>query len=306
MDWRVSKALIIGAGSIGTRHSFVLEDLGLDTAFVTSRTDLDSTTFTGIPEALDAFAPDYVVVANETALHAGAVQQLALAGYTGTLLVEKPLAVEVSALGGFSRVGIGFNLRFHPALVALREAAADADVFTAEAYVGQALPSWRPGRPLREQYSAVKSRGGGVLRDLSHEIDYLGWLLGECRGVFARGGRLGTVTVDADDAWGVVAEYERAPVVTLQLNYLDTHTRRRVVLNTSRGTMAADLIASTVRIGDVEKAFTVTPNGNYRAMHEAMLSAAGAGVATGREAGETDLVIDMIERSAATAEWVPQ
>lgn len=304
MDRRVSRALIVGAGSIGGRHRIVLEDLGLDVAFVSARTDLQLTTFVGIAKALAEFGPDYVVVANETGLHAAAVEQLALAGYTGALLIEKPLSVELDALEQFAQVGVGFNLRFHPVLAALSEAAAEARIFTAEAYVGQSLPDWRPDRPTGEQYSAVKARGGGVLRDLSHELDYLGWMLGRCLGVFARGGRFGDVTVDADDAWGIVAEFERAPVVTLQVNYLDTHTRRRVVLNTSRGTMAADLIANTLRIGEHEQTFSVERNEHYRAMHEAMLNGAGAGVASAAEAALTDELIGMIERSAGASVWV--
>ncbi len=295
---------MIGAGSIGARHRFALEGLGNEVAFVSARTDLDAPVFADIAQALAAFDAEYVVIANETALHSTAVRDLASAGYSGTLLVEKPLAVDVAALETFSRVGVGFNLRFHPVLAALVSAAADAQVFTAEAYVGQALASWRPGRPTGEQYSAVRARGGGVLRDLSHELDYLGWMLGACHGVFARGGRLSDVTVDADDAWGIVAEFDRAPVVTLQLNYLDTHTRRRVVLNTSRGTMAADLVANTLRIGDDEQAFDVDRNASYRAMHAAMLSGSADGVASPLAAGYTDELIGMIERSAASGEWV--
>ena len=31
---------------------------------------------------------------------------------------------------------------------------------------------------IRKSYSASKSKGGGVLLDLSHEIDYINWLFG--------------------------------------------------------------------------------------------------------------------------------
>ena len=37
------------------------------------------------------------------------------------------------------------------------------------------LPKWRK-RDYRTSYSSSKSQGGGVLLDLSHELDYLTWI----------------------------------------------------------------------------------------------------------------------------------
>jgi predicted dehydrogenase len=307
VDNPVTKALVVGAGSIGARHAAVLAELGFDVATVSARDDLDWPTFGSLPEALGRFDPSYVVIANQTSLHARAVAELAELGFHGILLVEKPLAMTADAATGlpFERVGVGYNLRFHPVIARLRELLAGIEVFTVEAYAGQHLETWRPGRSARSQYSAVKSMGGGVLRDLSHELDYLGLLLGDCLGVFARGGRLSTVTEDSDDAWGIVAGYQSAPLVTLQLNYLDTHTRRRLVLNTSIGTIEADLVAASVRVGADTETFATERNQTYRAMHEAM-RAPGSPVATLAEALATERTIAAIEQSAAEQRWIEQ
>lgn len=302
----MTKALVVGAGAIGARHAEVLAALGHEVAFVSARQDLELPVFSDLRPALDEFDPGYVVVATETALHGSTVTHLADLGFHGTLLVEKPFAVPapVMSAAAFARVGVGFNLRFHPVLVGLRQALADAEVFTVEAYAGQDFASWRPTRALEAQYSSSKARGGGVLRDLSHELDYLAWLLGECQGVFALGGRLAEITQDSDDAWGVVARHERAPVVTLQLNYLDTVRRRRIVLNTSTGTIEADLVAGFLRINDREESLDSDRNDTYRAMHAAMLDDSDASVATAQEAIATDETIAMIERSASERRWV--
>ena len=299
----MTRALVVGAGSIGSRHALVLGDLGHDVALVTSRTDVGGRTFPDVASAIDTFDPEYVVVATETARHSDAVGALAAAGYTRRLLVEKPLAVSASELDPFDAVGVAFNLRFHPVLARIAEVTASTTVYTAEAYVGQHLATWRPGRDVRATYSASKARGGGALRDLSHELDYLAWLLGGCEGLFALGGRVGDVTDDADDAWGILARYRRSPIVTLQLNYLDTHTRRRIVLNTSEGTIEGDLVAGTVRRDGEPEAFDTGRHVTYTAMHVAML-AGGVGVATVSEAETTDDLVLAIEKSAATGEWV--
>ena len=41
------------------------------------------------------------------------------------------------------------------------------------------LPSWRKNIDYQSSVSAKKSLGGGVLLELSHEIDYLIWLIGK-------------------------------------------------------------------------------------------------------------------------------
>ena len=292
----------MGAGSIGTRHLSVLAGLGAETAVVSSR-DQPGRRYATVANAVRDFSPDYAVVATETARHAATVSELAAAGFRGRLLVEKPLAVEPGALTGFSRVGIGFNLRFHPVIARLADLLSTTKIYTVEVYAGQALAGWRPGRAVGDQYSAHRSRGGGVLRDLSHELDYLGWMLGECRGVSAVGGRLANVTVDADDAWGMVAEYDRSPVVTLQLNYLDTRTRRRIVATTSAGTIEADVIAGRVILDTADESIPLDRDASYAAMHRSML-ADGAAVATSEDASRTDRLIDLIERSAATRTWM--
>ena len=299
------KALVIGAGSIGERHATLLEGLGLATASVSSRSDLARDTFTTVPSAVQSWRPDYVVVANETALHSSAFSQLQLAGFGGSLLVEKPLGFLPSARAAeqFHRVGVGFNLRFHPVLVAAKSLLGEADVYTVEAYAGQALDTWRPGRSPESQYSGSRERGGGVLRDLSHEIDYLHWLFGSCLGLFAAGGRIANVTADSDDAWGVVAHYEKAPLVTLQLNYLDTRSRRRVVINSSIGTIEIDLIASTlVRDGSVQE-FATERDTTYLLMHQAMLGDVDQ-LATLDDGLVVEEVISMVEASATDRAWV--
>ena len=299
----MTRALVVGAGSIGMRHADVLADAGHEVALVTARS-LKLRSYPDVVGAVEEFAPDYVVVATETAKHDQSIASLRQAGYAGRLLVEKPLAVAPDELTGFSRVGVGFNLRFHPVIRRVMQLLEGREIHTVEAYAGQELAQWRPDRPTREQYSASRARGGGALRDLSHELDYLAWMLGSCRGVFARGGRLGTATVDADDAWGIVSEYSRAPIVTVQLNYLDTRSRRRLVVTTSSGTIEADVVAGVVHGPEGVERLPSGRDESYAALHAAMLGDAPDDVATPLDASAVDAVIGMIELSRDERRWV--
>lgn len=299
----MTRALVVGAGSIGLRHAGVLADAGHEVALVTAR-DLEQQTYSEVDGAVDDFDPDYVVVATETAKHGATVASLRQSGYVGRLLVEKPLAVAEDELDGFSRVGVGYNLRFNPVIRRMAQMLEGRQLHTVEAYAGQQLSQWRPDRPTQEQYSASRARGGGVLRDLSHELDYLAWMLGPCRGVFARGGRLGAGTVDSDDAWGIVSEYSLAPIVTVQLNYLDTRSRRRIVVTTSSGTIEADVVAGVVRGPEGVEQLASERDASYAAMHAAMLSDTVDDVATPHDAVAVDAVIGMIELSNEERRWV--
>jgi len=298
-------ALVIGGGSIGERHASVLSDLGLLVASVSARADLPRPTFERTDTAIAEWQPAYVVIANETASHQAAADEIRAAGFTGRLLVEKPLGFVSTEWdhSPFSHTGVGFNLRFHPVLTRLARLIDGATVHTVEAYAGQALATWRPGRDPLTQYSAFQSRGGGVLRDLSHELDYLQWLFGDISGVFARGGRVAEVTVDSDDAWAMVAETSRVPIVSLHMNYLDTSARRRLVVNSSVGTIEADLVRGVVIHNGEVASLEHQRDDTYSAMHSSMLSEsfAGASLADG---DRVEQVVTMVERSARERLWV--
>ena len=302
----MTRALIVGAGSIGLRHAEVLTSLDSEVAFVSSRADLVQNTYSSIVEAITEFNPDYVVISNPTALHSQAFQDLTAAGFSGRVLVEKPANIvpELALPGTFSSVHVAYNLRFHPVMTALRSELQGKKIFSVQAYAGQDLTTWRPGRNVKEQYSAQTSQGGGVLRDLSHELDYLQWLFGNAKEVVALGGRFGDLTVDSDDAWSVLFTTELAEQVSLSINYFDIPGSRAVRVITETATLFADFIAGTLSVnGEILKNFSVDRNDTYLAMHTDVLGQ-GLVAADIESALNTDQLILDIERSATEKIWV--
>lgn len=302
----MTRALIIGAGSIGLRHAEVLTSLDSEVAFVTSRTDVAQKFFFPILSAISEFNPDYVVISNPTALHSQAFLELAAAGFSGKVLVEKPANIEPSfALPGiFSSVHVAYNLRFHPLMRALRDELQGKKIYAVQAYAGQDLTTWRHGRDVKEQYSAHSTQGGGVLRDLSHELDYLQWLFGDVLEVVALGGRLGELTVDSDDSWSVLFTTEVVEQVSLSINYFDVPGSRSVRIITDTDTFFADFIAGTLSVnGVIDQQYSVERNDTYRAMHTDVLGK-GAIATNINSALNTDRLILDIERSATEKIWV--
>ena len=301
------RGLVIGYGSIGERHARVLETLGFVVSVVSRRGESGGRpVFTTLVQALDTGGFETVVIANETARHAAVLEELAASGYSGFVLVEKPLFADPAPMPihEFRGAGVGYNLRFHPVVQVLRNALAGRVVQMANLYVGQHFADWRPGRNPADVYSASREAGGGVLRDLSHELDLISWLLGPWRRVAALGGRLGNVTVDADDGWGIILSCAGCPVVTVELNGLDRCGRRAIIAQAEGETLLADLIAGTLQIGNsAPQVFAVERDMTYIGLHQAFL--AGSPDVCSFEQG-TALVdmITSIERAALEKRWI--
>lgn len=302
-----ARSLVVGHGSIGVRHARVLAGLGCSVEIVSRRASHSDTPrrYVSLTDALASGAFDHIVIANETSLHGETLAEVAAGGHCGTLLVEKPLTASSAALPGhrFAHAGVGYNLRFHPAVQALRGVLRDTPVAMARLQVGQWLADWRPSRETVTTYSASRADGGGALRDLSHELDLALWLFGPWRRVAALGGRHGDVTLDADDSWGILLECERCPLVTIALDCLDRKGRRALTVQAGRATHHADLVAHTIEHDRQVIAFTLAPDQTYAELHKA-LHAGGGDVCTLHEGMAVVRLIDAIERAAATRRWI--
>lgn len=300
------RALVVGLGSIGVRHRDALAALGLDVA-TASRRDGGA----DLAAAVSRVRPDHVVLAREASRHAADLRELAAVGFTGTVVVEKPLVVRPAELDGladlpFRSCTVGYQLRLHPAVRAVRAASAADRAVAVHAQVGQHLDAWRPGREPAATASGAAAAGGGALRELSHELDLVIWLAGPWRRVCALGGRSGVLGLDVDDHWGLLIELEGGAVATVHLDMLDRVGQRRLTLVGARVTAAADLITGEVHVGPDAARYGADRDGMLRDLHAAVLAGGveTAGLCDVGQAAEVVRLIDAAERSVAVGGWV--
>lgn len=295
-----SRCVVVGYGSIGSRHARILQQLGCDVAIVSRRDSTNFKNFQNVLEAVGQYRPEYVVVANETELHRETLHQLAASGYNGVVLMEKPLfsSVGMVPLHNFKNIRVAYNLRFHPVITRLRELLSNQEVLSVQGYVGQYLPDWRPGVDYRNSYSASSDKGGGALLDLSHDLDYMIWMFGSWLRVTALGGQLSTLEVSSDDLFALLLVFDKCPVASIQLNYLDRRGRRSIVVNTVEHTYEADLIQNKIWIDNTSEVFSVERDDTYRAMHLAMLKDGGGICCTVAEAIAALSLIDATRLAA--------
>lgn len=310
MSEAIQRVIVVGLGSIGRRHARILAELGVEVALVSRRPG--EAPYGSVETAVRALPASMLLIATETGDHAGSVQRARAAGHRGPVIVEKPVCSTREELTAFSGASgwTAYNLRFSPVVQALRRAIEEGSepVVSVHAHVGQDLAQWRPDRSPEETYSAHRAQGGGVLRDLSHELDLVSWLFGRVEGVFALGGRRTEKTVDSDDCWTCLMRSAAGTDVGLSLNYLDLPARRFIHANTSNHTFMADLVAQTLSTDAKVSLHPSDRDQSYRSMWRAIMGADGPAarddVCTLSEGLDIVRLIDDVETSARERRWV--
>jgi predicted dehydrogenase len=298
-------AVVVGQGSIGQRHARLLGELGLKVTTVSRHLPAGPTNHATLEAALALGGVDYVVVATPTGDHRDALSTLQAANYLGLTLVEKPLVarLEEAVPRPPGPVFVAYNLRFHPALQRLKRELVGQTLLSASAYAGQYLPQWRPQQDHRQSYSASPEAGGGVLRDLSHELDYLTWLLGPWQRVTGAVRHTGTLEIRSEDAVSMIARAERCPALHLELNYLDRVGQRTLTIHTSTHTYALDLVRGELRVDHDRQTFDLDRDATYRSQHRAVLAGDITSLCTFEEGLTLVRLIQQLETMKGADAW---
>lgn len=259
---KIGKILIVGLGSIGARHLRLARELYPDA-------DIRVLRHTGTvetPELADAcvadmaaalaFRPDVAVIANPAPFHLASALPLADAGVH--LMIEKPIAADRDGLDELLETisrrqivaMVGYNLRQLPSLQVFREQISNGligQVWSVRSEIGQYLPSWRPGNDYRTGVSAQRALGGGVLLELSHEIDYLCWIFGEASWVQATLSRQSDLEIDVEDCAHLILGLGEAGLTArLDLDFIRQDTTRQCLAIGKHGTLRWNGAVGTV------------------------------------------------------------
>lgn len=303
----MTKALVVGYGSIGKRHERVLSQLGCKTSVVSRRRDIGHDhAYGSLERAVLDEEPDYVVIASRTGEHHADVSELSRLDFRGMVLAEKPLFASANQIPAnkFVQFCVGYNLRFDSVVQQAMRQLVGRSLLSAQLYVGQYLPTWRPDSDYRFSYSASSEAGGGALLDLSHELDVLLRLGGRWLDVSARGGQLSSLEIDSDDVFGLLVGLDRCPVALVQLNYLDRVGRRYLHLNCDDATIEADLVSGVLWL-DGEQIFSEEPKADrtYQRMHKSMLEGNATALCSAEEGLEVVRLVDAARRAVADQCW---
>jgi predicted dehydrogenase len=273
------KVLFVGLGGIGQRHLRNLRSIVGDSLeviayrerklnqVITDKLDVEQgvdiyerfgiRVFDSLSASL-AQKPDAIFICNPTSMHIPVAMEAAKHGCH--LFIEKALSHTLDGVSELIRLVedngltcmVGYQMRFHPCLQTLRDVViggAIGRVLAVNAEVGEYMPAWHKYEDYRQLYAARKDLGGGVIVSQIHEFDYIYWLFGLPKRVFATGGHLSSLEIDVEDVASISLECfqdGRTVPVHIHQDYLQRPPTRNCKVIGDKGKVQMDFLALTV------------------------------------------------------------
>jgi len=249
--------MVIGAGSIGSRHLRNLRTCGVERLVacdpreerleVLKKEIPGLKTYRDYREALDKEPViDAGFICSPTSMHLE--QALALARRGIAMFIEKPVSHNEEGLeelveAVYSKkvpVMMGMCYRFHAGVKHIRELVhqgAIGKVYSVSFFSGQYLPDWHPWADYRKEYSANRSLGGGVILDSIHSLDSLRWIFGEPEEVIGCYGKVSDLEIDTEDVASAIIRYPDGMIAEVHEDYLQRVKTSRCVYIGEKGSI---------------------------------------------------------------------
>lgn len=236
-----------------------------------------------LDRALEAH-PTLTVIANPTSAHVPTALRCATAG--SDLWIEKPLAHNLDGVERLLEVArknelfvfVSYQLRFHPAFIALKNALQSntlGSVYGAEAEISEYLPGFHPYEDYRRMYASRAELGGGVTLTQIHELDLICQLWGLPHRVFSVGSHVSDLEIDVEDTASSLLDYgtEVPFCVRVHQDFLGQPPRRRLTVHGAQGRLELDLRLGTLVRMDHGGATTVLADASSLPRNDLFISA---------------------------------
>lgn len=298
------RVLIIGFGSIGARHFNILQSMGVSVEVISRHSSVAK--YKSIQEGVKHFEPTHIIVCTETSLHYENCLEIEKLCENCLVLVEKPI-FEKTYETHFKRnqYYVAYNLRFHPVIKNLKNTLIEQQLIYANVMVGSYLPNWRPNTDYSIGYSANPKKGGGVLRDLSHEIDYIIQIFGRMNKIFAVVRNTKVLNINSEDISEMILESKSGVIINLHLDYLSRIVFRNGIIHTNSSTIQFDLIENKLTHSEKgSKIYSYERNDTYTEQLKYFLSDDLSSLCGLDDANYTMKIIEAAEESQKLGKWV--
>lgn len=249
------KVLIIGFGSIGKKHFLALNELRflvdvLSKSYEFSHFEGKNLRLFKDLEELNLQEYDLFIIANITTSHFKTLEFLDQNVKEKIILVEKPLfQKDIEFIpSNNNQIYIAYLLRFHPIIQDLKQLVDGKEVYFAKFICNSYLPNWRK-LDYRQNYSAKKELGGGVMLDLSHEIDLAFYFFKELSLNFSQNLKISELEITSDD-FTFLALSAKNTSIHIELDYFSKLNQRKILFHTKENSFEADLVHNKLNIYD--------------------------------------------------------
>ena len=238
------KILIIGFGSIGQKHAKVLKNFkDIKIRVLSSQKRIPYKKLSNLAEAI-SYDPKYIIIASVTSLHFKYLKFIEEHFSKKLVLVEKPLFDKSKILPlKKNHYFVGYNLRFHPIIQLLKRKFSNTKANFVKVNCSSYLPDWRNNINYSKSNSAKKTKGGGVLLELSHELDYLTWIFGDIFINYVFNDKISNLKIDTDDILLLNGRTKaKKTIINASLNFFSRVKKREIQVESNNLSIFADLI----------------------------------------------------------------
>lgn len=243
--------LIIGYGSAGKRHVKILNSFkNIKKISVLTKQKKKIESKINFINKINGLDPDLIIVANETYKHYQTCKYLEKKFFNKTILCEKPLFEKFyNFKPKKNNFFVTYNLRFHECLQYIKKKINLDKVFFVEAESSSYLPAWRKKVNYLKNYSAYSKKGGGVLLDMSHEIDYINWFFRDFKISKIYRNRISNLNLQSEDIALIFGNVKKNTLVKIKLTYFNKFPKRHLVLCLKDGSQFYfNLLTSEIKI----------------------------------------------------------
>lgn len=231
--------LVLGAGSIGSRHAAILQDMGHNVV------SIDKVPRAGVftpAELADDIVQlpeqDGVLLCTPTGTHVGAYRHLPdkvhRACLDAAFFVEKPMGEGFSVSDGALQVG--FCYYYDSTLREFVKNLSYERIYHLSIVAGHDLRAWHD-EPYTERYHGTPGPGGVINDSLSHSLFIARWILGDVAVLSSHYGRKSGLDLQTEDVCSVHLVGENAVSCYCVVDYLRNPREFYIEAVTTGGTM---------------------------------------------------------------------
>ena len=235
------KILIMGYGNMAQKYTKIIKKINFNTSIKYYSTQKIPNNLYKFDKKIINFNPEIIFICSSTNKHYTYLKKINQLVKNKIILVEKPIFEKIQNIKLNNKVYVGYNLRYDPIIREIKRLIKNKKIWSVEVFCNSYLPRWRK-RNYKKTYSASKTLGGGVLLDLSHEIDYLLWYFKKINVKYVVNNKLSNLKINSDDNLVVYGSSKNVKQIILHLNYFSKLSSRTINISGQNINLKADLI----------------------------------------------------------------
>ena len=249
------KTLVIGMSAISLRHIMILKKRGYKEIFLISKHASPNKLYKIISlKNAKKKKFDFIFIccaANER------INYLIKLKENGKkFFLEKPISDKFKNLKkrGINsnlkkKIYVGYVLRHNPLikiLIRLCNLKTNGKFIGAQFISRSYLPNWRKHINYKKSVSAIRKKGGGVLLELSHEIDLIKYFFGNFKIKYSKLTNLKSFNIDVEERADLIILDKRDMPINLLLDFSSKKEERKIIINFQKKVYQLDFLKETI------------------------------------------------------------